>query len=85
MVYLEPREQFDNAIDPKEDGVVYLLSKIIDLLIEDDMDHRTAMEYYCFNIQPLIQVGLDVMDDISMEEHSSEEELWREEDSSEES
>ena len=84
MVYPEPREEYDTAIDPQEEGVVYLLSKIIDLLIKEDMSYREAMEYYCFNIQPLISMGLDVIDDVTIEENSSEEELWKEENSSEE-
>jgi hypothetical protein len=51
--FLEGNE-FDKAIigvEQHEGAVIYSLSKIIDILMEDGMDRDEAMEYYEYNIE----------------------------------
>ena len=63
MIYLEPRKEFDLAIIDHE-TITYSLTKIIEVLMDGGMSWIDSMEWYCFNIEPLIQyVGLKVLDD----------------------
>ena len=62
-VYLEPRERFDVAMID-ESTALYSFTKIIDVLMGGEMSWIEAVDYYCFNIEPLIMyVGLNVEDD----------------------
>ena len=62
-VFLEPRESFDVAMID-ESTALYSYIKIIDVLMAFGMSWIEAVEYYCFNIEPLIMyVGLNVEDD----------------------
>jgi len=65
MVYIEPRTQFDSALKIDESQIIYILSKIIDLLMACGMSYHEAMDYYCFNIECI--PGLTVEDDLSEE------------------
>ena len=63
-IYLEPKETYDQAIID-QDNIIYSFTKIIEILMEDGMDWIDAVDFYCFNIEPLIFQGLAVLDDDS--------------------
>jgi len=55
VIYLEPRSVFDSAI-VQEEPVVYDFNKLIEVLISGfNGDYFEALDYYCFNIEPLQQ------------------------------
>lgn len=64
MIYLEPRSVFDSAI-VQEEPVVYDFDKLIEVLMsQNDWDYFDALDFYCFNIEPLQQyVGLIIRED----------------------
>ena len=64
MIYLEPRSVFDSAI-VQEEPVVYGLDKLIKVLMnQHDCDYFEALDFYCFNIEPLQQrAGLIIRED----------------------
>ena len=43
-------------------NVIYSFTKIIDILMED-MEWTVAIEYFCHEIQPLEDYGLQILDD----------------------
>ena len=63
-IYLEPKETYDQAIID-QDRIIYSFTKIIEILMEDGMDWIDAVDFYSFNIEPLIYEGLAVLDDDS--------------------
>ncbi len=63
-IYLEPKETYDQAIID-QDRIIYSFTKIIEILMEDGMNWEDAVEFYYFNIEPLIFEGLAVLDDDS--------------------
>ena len=63
QIYLEPRSEFDRALVDTA-LIHYGFDQLIDLLGELlDCDMPTAVDYYCFNIEPLIRNGLVVIDE----------------------
>jgi len=63
VIYLEPRKTFDKALIDKSTGL-YSFTKIIAVLIDCGMEWIDAIDYYCFNIEPLIMYkGLKVKED----------------------
>ena len=61
MIYLEPRAIFDAAI-VKTDPVVYDFDLLIEILMSAyEWDFIEAIEWYCYNIEPLKQyAGLQI-------------------------
>lgn len=57
MIYLEPREHFTSAIILEtEDTVEYDFDLLIDVLMSNNnWNYETAIDWYCYNIEPLIQ------------------------------
>ena len=63
-IYLEPRKTWDRAIIDQE-NIIYSLSIILYILMESQsMEYIEALEYYCYNIEPLTFQGLSIQDDI---------------------
>jgi hypothetical protein len=64
VIYLEPRKVFDAAI-VKSDPVVYDFDKVIDVMMTAyDWDYIDAIDYYCYNIEPLkLHKGLKIQGD----------------------
>ena len=64
MIYLEPRSIFDKAIVKKE-PVVYNFDKLIEVMMESyDWTYESAIDYYCYNIEPLqLHKGLKIEGD----------------------
>ena len=60
-IYLEPRTKWNSALIDSV-NVVYSFTKIIDILIAE-MGYTQAFEYFCKNIQPLEDYGLQILDD----------------------
>ena len=64
MIYLEPRSRYDKAIID-EKNIVYSLEKLIDILMENlNCNFIESIDFYCFNIEPLIYKGLKIHDDL---------------------
>ncbi len=64
MIYLEPRSRYDKAIID-EKNIVYSLEKLIDILIDVlNCDYIEAIDFYCYNIEPLSFKGFNVVDDL---------------------
>tara|TARA_R100000353_G_scaffold136653_1_gene97044 strand:- start:624 stop:818 length:195 start_codon:yes stop_codon:yes gene_type:complete len=64
MIYLEPRSTYDKAIIQHAPQVVYDFEKLIEVLCEDlNCDWYEAVDFYCYNIEPLKYQGLLVKDD----------------------
>ncbi len=63
MIYLEPRSIFDSAII-EIDPVIYDLELLIEAMISSyEWTYEEAIEWYCFNIEPLkLYQGLQVRD-----------------------
>ena len=60
MIYLEPRKVFDAAI-VKNDPVVYDFDKLIEVMMTAfDWDYDAAVDWYCYNIEPLKYEGLKI-------------------------
>mgnify|MGYP003112300744 FL=1 len=61
MIYLEPRTIFDCAII-SSDPVVYEFDLLIQcMMLAYDWTYEEAIEYYCYNIEPLKQYeGLQI-------------------------
>jgi hypothetical protein len=53
MIYLEPRSTFDSCII-KNEPVIYCFDLLISILIEMGMEYIQAIDFYCYNIEPLI-------------------------------
>ena len=67
-IYLEPRSRFDKALIDAE-NILYSFDLIIDVLMEySDMDYIEAIDFFCFNIEPLFYQGLAVQESESYEE-----------------
>lgn len=64
MIYLEPRKVFDAAI-VESDPVVYDFDKLIEVMMTAyDWDYIDAIDYYCYNIEPLkLHKGLKIEGD----------------------
>mgnify|MGYP003109014961 FL=1 len=63
MLILEPREMYDKAMI-SEEPIVYSLSILIELLQQEmECEYLDAVDFYCYNIEPLIDMGLEVKDD----------------------
>ena len=64
MIYLEPRKVFDVAI-VESDPVVYDFDKLIEAIMTAyDLDYIDAIDYYCYNIEPLkLHKGLKIEGD----------------------
>ena len=60
-VYLEPRAKWNRALIDHV-NVIYSFTIIIDILMED-MEWTEAIQYFCQNIQPLEEMGLNIYDD----------------------
>tara|TARA_R100000278_G_C5476202_1_gene166494 strand:+ start:2877 stop:3077 length:201 start_codon:yes stop_codon:yes gene_type:complete len=60
-IYLEPRTKWNSALIDSV-NVVYSFTKIIDILIAE-MGYIKAFEYFCHDIQPLEDYGLQILDD----------------------
>ena len=64
MIYLEPRSTYDAAILQEDPKVIYDYEKLINLLCKQlDCDWLEAVDFYCFNIEPLTLQGLLINDD----------------------
>ena len=60
MIYLEPRSIFDNAI-VQEEPVVYDFDQLIEVMMDSyDWTYIEAMNWYCYNIEPLKYEGLKI-------------------------
>ena len=47
-----------------EEPIVYSLSILIELLQQEmECEYLDAVDFYCYNIEPLIDMGLEVQDD----------------------
>jgi hypothetical protein len=63
VIYLEPRKVFDAAII-LNDPVVYNFDKLIEVMMEHwDWDYIDALEWYCYNIEPLKYKGLKIKEE----------------------
>ena len=67
-IYLEPRKRFDAALIDAE-NIIYGFEEIIEVL----MDHNSwsyfdSIDFYCYNIEPLIYEGLAVQESEDYEE-----------------
>ena len=63
MIYLEPRSIFDNAI-VQEEPVVYDFDQLIEVMIDSyDWTYEDAIDWYCYNIEPLKYRGLKIQGD----------------------
>tara|TARA_R100001163_G_C5057618_1_gene194134 strand:+ start:1828 stop:2046 length:219 start_codon:yes stop_codon:yes gene_type:complete len=62
-IYLEPRKVYDNAlIDSK--NIVYCYDLLIEILMDFlQIDFFEARDYYSYNIEPLIFMGLCIQED----------------------
>ena len=64
MIYLEPRSTYDEAIIQHKPKVVYDYNKIIMILCRDlNCEWLDAVDFYCYNIEPLKSQGLLVKND----------------------
>ena len=64
MIYLEPRSTYDEAIIQHDPQIVYDFEKLIEVLCEDlNCEWLDAVDFYCYNIEPLKYQGLLVNDD----------------------
>jgi hypothetical protein len=64
MIYLEPRSTYDKAIIQHDPQIVYDFEKLIEVLCEDlNCEWLDAVDFYCYNIEPLKYQGLLVNDD----------------------
>lgn len=64
MIYLKPRLTYDKAIIQHDPQVVYDYDKLIELLCDElDCEWLEAVDFYCYNIEPLKFEGLLVNDD----------------------
>ena len=62
-IYLEPRATFDAALLNTK-HVWYSFDLLIDVLMNtNDWDYFEAIEWYCYNIEPLQYNGLVVVED----------------------
>lgn len=60
MIYLKPRKVFDAAI-VKNDPVVYDFDKLIEVMMTAfDWGYIDALDYYCYNVEPLKYKGLKI-------------------------
>jgi len=61
-IYLEPRSRFDAALIDTE-NVIYDFDLILEILMQnEDWDYMMAIDWYCFNIEPLIYRGLAIQE-----------------------
>lgn len=62
-IYLEPRATFDAALC-NTDMIWYSFTLLIDLLMDThDWDYFEAIDWYCYNIESLIPMGLVIIED----------------------
>lgn len=63
MIYLEPRSIFDSAI-VQEKPVVYDFDQLIDVMMDSfDWTYGEAIDWFCYNIEPLKYKGLKIQGD----------------------
>lgn len=63
MIYLEPRSIFDNAI-VQEEPVVYDFDQLIEVMMDSyNWTYEDAIDWYCYNIEPLKYRGLKIQGD----------------------
>ena len=63
MIFLEPRNIFDHAI-VQEAPVVYDFDKLIQVMMDSyGWSYIEAIDYYCYNIEPLKYKGLKIQGD----------------------
>ena len=67
-IYLEPRSEYDAALKDEE-NIIYCFDLLIDILMKSlNVDYNQAVDFYCFNIEPLTYEGLAVEDNGYYEE-----------------
>lgn len=61
-IYLEPRAEFDAALIDTE-NVIYDFDLILEvLMLNEEWDYMMAIEWYCYNIEPLTYQGLAIQE-----------------------
>lgn len=61
-IYLEPRARFDAALIDTE-NVIYDFDLILEvLMLNEEWDYMKAIEWYCYNIEPLTYQGLAIQE-----------------------
>ena len=67
-IYLEPRSRFDAALIDVE-NIIYGFDLLIDILMEhNSWTYLDSIDWYCFNIEPLIYQGLAIQESEDYEE-----------------
>ena len=63
MIYLKPRSVFDSAI-VQEEPVVYDFDQLIEVMMDSyDWTFKKAIDWFCYNIEPLKYNGLKIQGD----------------------